>query len=265
MASKRWADLHALITGASSGIGAAIARELGRQGARLTLTGRRADALEAVAHECSGATTPPALVSGDLTSEAFRETLVSRAHASWGPVALLVNNAGITMNARFEELAPAVLREIFEINFFAAAGLTRLLLPDLRKTAGRILVISSVTGLVGTPTRTAYAASKHALHGLFNALRVELRADRVGVTIVCPGYVATPIRERALLADGSVQGTDQAAGRRMLSAERVATVALEAAWRRRRLVKMGPETRLARFLSLTAPGLLDRILERATR
>ncbi|HHQ47303.1 MAG TPA: SDR family NAD(P)-dependent oxidoreductase, partial [Acidobacteria bacterium] len=121
------------------------------------------------------------------------------------------------------------------------------------------------TGLVGTPTRTAYSASKHALHGFFGALRVELRESGASVTIVCPGYVATPMRTRALLADGSEQGRDQAAGRRMLTAAEVARRSLDAAWRRRRLLKLGRETHLARWLSCLAPGLLDSILDRATR
>lgn len=201
----------------------------------------------------------------DLTEPGAREELASIARREYGGLDLLVNNAGVTMNARFSELAPEVLRTIFEINFFAAAELTRLVLPDLRARRGRILVISSVTGLVGTPTRTAYAASKHALHGLFDALRVELRDHGVGVTIACPGYVATPMRVNALLADGSLQGRDQAAGRRMLAPEEVSRRSLRAAWRRKRLVKMGTETHLARTLSLLAPRLLERILARATR
>jgi len=203
--------------------------------------------------------------AGDLTEASFRGALVARLHETLGPVDMLVNNAGISMNAPFSSLEPETMRRIFEINFFAAAGLTRLLLDDLAEHSGRILVVSSVTGLVGTPTRTAYAASKHALHGLFNALRVELQPAGVGVTIICPGYVATPIRKRALLGDGRIQGRDQAAGRRMVSPEKVAAASLRAAWKRRRLVLLGSETRLARFLSIVAPSLLDAILFRATR
>lgn len=262
MSIGSWQGQRALVTGASSGIGAALAEALGGAGARLLLTGRNGEALAEVAGRCGAETSA---VAGDLTSAEFRERLAGAVRERLGGLDLLVNNAGISMNARFEELRPEVLRRIMEINFFAPVELTRLLLPDLVTARGRIVVMSSVTGLVGTPTRTAYAASKHALHGFFDALRVELRPRGVGVTIACPGYVATPIRERALLADGSSQGHDQAAGRRMLSADEVARRTLRAAARGRRRILMGRETRLARLLSLVAPGLLDRILERATR
>ncbi len=254
-----WDGARALVTGASSGIGEAIARRLAAAGAAVVVTGRNAEALEALAAAHPGSVEA---VAGDLTRPEVRERLAA---AAGDRLDLLVNNAGVTMNARFEELDPEVVRRIMEINFFATVELTRLLLPALVTARGRIVVMSSVTGLVGTPTRSAYAASKHALHGLFGSLRVELRRRGVSVTIVCPGYVATPMRRRALLADGSEQGRDQAEGRRMLSADAVARATLAAAARRRRLVRLGSETHAARLLSLVAPGLLDAILERATR
>ena len=262
MGSAGWNGTRALVTGASSGIGAAIARELGAAGARVVLTGRNEAALARVA---ASSGTGASFLAGDLTDPAFRERLTEAVREHLGGLDLLVNNAGITMNARFEELESEVLRWIMEIDFFAQVELTRLVLPELFASKGRIVVMSSVTGLVGTPTRTAYAAAKHALHGLFGALRIELRSRGVSVTIACPGYVATPIRERAVLGDGREQGVDQAAGRTMLSAEDVARRTLRAAWRRRRMVLMGMETRLARILSIAAPGVLDNILEKATR
>jgi len=178
---------------------------------------------------------------------------------------LLIHNAGVTMNARFTELELPVLRRVMEVNFFAAVALTKEVLPQLVAAKGVIAVISSLIGLVGVPTRTAYAASKHALHGFFSSLRVELRQAGVGVTLVCPGYVDTPMRSRALRGDGTPQGFDQAAGRPMLTAGEVASAALEAAAKRKRLVLLGRETYLVRVLSCVAPGLLDRFLARATR
>ncbi|NOZ79678.1 MAG: SDR family oxidoreductase [Acidobacteria bacterium] len=265
MSNVTWHGQRALVTGASSGIGAAIARRLAGSGATLVLTGRDADRLAAVAASCNSADGRVSSLAGDLADPGFREKLAAEARSRMDGIDLLVNNAGISMNARFETLEPEVFRTICEINFFAAVDLTRLMLDDLKKSAGRILVMSSLTGLVGTPTRTAYSASKHALHGFFNALRVELRPFGVGITLVCPGYVQTPIRTRALLGDGAVQGRDQAAGRRMLSADTVAAASLRAAWKRRRLLVLGRETRLARILSLLAPGPLERILDHATR
>ena len=267
MASSKsvWSDKTALVTGASSGIGAALARRLAAAGARVVLAGRDQARLDGVAAECRAWGGPTATAAGDLTHAATRERVVAAAVDLGGGIDLLVQNAGVTMNARFEDLDPAVLRGIFEIDFFAVVDLTRLALPSLRERRGTILVISSLTGLVAPPTRSAYAAAKHALHGFFGSLRIELRQSRVGVTIACPGYVDTPMRIRALLGDGSEQGHDQAAGKRMVSADQVAEASLRGVEKRKRLVLIGRDTRLARRLSLFAPALLDRVLARSTR
>jgi short-subunit dehydrogenase len=259
------AGVRSIVTGASSGIGAAIATELAQRGARLVLSGRDLVALDAVATRCAEAGAELETVVGDLTAGAVQQELVDRAVASFGGIDLLVNNAGISMNARFAELADEVLREIFEVNFFAAAALTRLALPYLISARGRILVISSVTGLVGTPTRSAYAASKHALHGLFNALRIELSGTGATVTIVCPGFVRTEVRRRALRGDGSPQGNDDAEGRRMMTPELVAHRALAAAARRRRRLLLGAETHVAHLGSILVPRALDALLAKAGR
>jgi short-subunit dehydrogenase len=262
---RGWDGIGAVVTGASSGIGAAIARQLASAGAALTLNGRNAERLDAVATACRETGAAAATVVGDLTDGAVRARIVGAALALHGGIDLLVNNAGLTMNARFAELQPVVLRRVVEVDFFATVELTRLALPALRERKGRILVVSSLTGLVGPPTRTAYAAAKHALHGFFDALRIELRDDGVSVTIACPGFVDTPMRIHAVLGDGSEQGRDQASGRQMLTADRVAAASLRAASRRQRMILLGRETRIARLLSILAPSLLDRVLAKSTR
>jgi short-subunit dehydrogenase len=261
----QWYGTRAVVTGASSGIGAAIARELAASGARLVLNGRNLAALDRVAATCDGVGGEVETVVGDLTGPAVRESLIATAVSRYGGVDLLVNDAGVSMNASVNDLSEAVVRALFEVNFFAAVALTQLALPELIRVRGRIVVISSVTGLVGTPTRSAYAASKHALHGFFDALRIELRSRRVSVTLVCPGLVDTPIRARALLGDGREQGFDDARGQRMLSAQKVAEKTLRAASAGRRRLLLGREMRLARFLSVVAPGLLDRVLAKMGR
>ena len=265
MTTKReWQGKTALVTGASSGIGAALARRLAAAGAHVVLAGRDLPRLDGVAAECRAWGGTMATVAGDITDETLRARAVAAA-AELGGIDLLVHNAGVTMNARFEELEPAVVRRILEVDFFAPVELTRLALPSLRERRGAILVISSLTGIVAPPTRSAYAAAKHALHGFFGSLRVELRKAHVGVTIACPGYVDTPMRIHALLGDGSEQGHDQAAGKRMVSADEVAGAALRGVEKRKRLVLIGRDTRLARRLSIFAPALLDRVLARSTR
>jgi len=263
--STTWAGQSAVVTGASSGIGAALAKRLAAGGAAVTLTGRNAARLEAVAAACRAHGAKAATVVGDVTDGAVRESIVAAALELHGGIDLLVNNAGLTMNARFVELDPAVLRRVVEVDFFAPVELTRLALPSLRRRRGRILVVSSLTGIVAPPTRTAYAAAKHALHGFFAALRIELRDDGVRVTIACPGYVDTPMRLHAVLGDGREQGRDQASGRHMLTADEVAVASLRAAARGKRMILLGRETRMARLLSIVAPGLLDRVLAKSTR
>ncbi len=264
MTSRTYRNQVALVTGASSGIGAAISRQLAAAGAVVVLAGRDEARLRSVADGCSGAG-GVTVIPGDLVDEGHRTTLVATTLERHRRLDVLVNNAGITMNAQFADLQLALVRRLFEIDFFAAVDLTRRLLPALCESSGRIIVMSSVTGIVGVPSRTAYSAAKHALHGLFDALRVELRPYRVGITVACPGYVDTPIRHRALVASGSEQGHDQAAARSMLSAEDVARRTLRAAARRRRRVLMGRETFLARWLSVVAPGILERVLARSTQ
>ena len=264
MKRRSWQGSRSVITGASSGIGTAFAHRLAGDGARLLLTGRRVDSLDEVASKCRASGAEVETVAGDLTDPGVQTRIAAAAASRLGGVDLLVHSAGISTSALFAEVEPKVLRDVMEINFFSLVELTRLLLPSLIDRRGHIVVLSSLTGLVGTPTRSVYAASKHALHGMFSGLRVELRQHEVGVTIMCPGYVDTPIRERALLADGTSQGVDPVAGRPMLSADQVARVGLRAASREKRLVLMGRETWLARGLSLVAPSLLDRVLERST-
>jgi short-subunit dehydrogenase len=262
--TQGWQGKTALVTGASSGIGAALARRLAAAGAGVVLAGRDHSRLDGVAAECRAWGGGVATVAGDVTLDDTRARAVAAA-AELGGVDLLVHSAGVTMNARFEELEPAVLRRILEVDFFAPVELTRLALPSLRERRGAILVISSLTGLVAPPTRTAYAAAKHALHGFFGSLRVEERRAHVGVTIACPGYVDTPMRLHALLGDGREQGHDQAAGKRMVSSDEVAGAALRGVERRARLVLIGRDTRMARRLSILAPALLDRVLARTTK
>jgi len=263
MGRRSWDGARSIVTGASSGIGAAVAEALACQRGRLVLSGRREDALAAVTERCRESGAEVEAVIGDLTEPGVPEQVAGAAVSRFGGTDLLVHSAGVSTSALFAEVEPAVLRHVFEVNFFSLVELTRLALPSLVDSRGHIVVLSSLTGLVGTPTRSVYAATKHALHGLFGGLRVELRPHGVGVTIVCPGYVDTPIRERALLADGSPQEVDPVAGRPMLTADQVARSTLAAASRGKRLVLMGRETWLARGLSLLAPSLLDRILERS--
>jgi short-subunit dehydrogenase len=191
------------VTGASSGIGAAVARSFGKAGARLILSGRNRPALEAVAADVGKATVLPF----EATDMAALPEVVAAAEAVSGRIDLLFNNAGISQRGLFEDSGLDVYRTIMEVDFFAPLALTKLVLPAmLARGAGHIAVVASVAGKFGSPQRTGYCAAKHAVMGLFDALRTEVEHRGVKVSTVVPGFVRTEIARRALTADGTPQG-----------------------------------------------------------
>lgn len=198
--TEGFAGRRVWVTGASSGIGAGLARAFGRAGAELILSGRKVAALEAVAEAAGG---NAELLPFEAIDMAALPGIVERA----GPVDLLVNNAGISQRSLAEDTDFHVYRTIMEVDFFAPVALTKLVLPQmLARGHGHIAVVASVAGKVGSPQRTGYCAAKHAVMGFFDALRTEVAHRGVKVSTIVPGYVATPIATRALTADGSPRG-----------------------------------------------------------
>lgn len=191
------------ITGASSGIGEALAYTLSDRGARLILSARRIEELERVRSACTHPdrhiTTPLDLADAD-TLRAAAEDVRDRA----GPVDVMIHNGGISQRSLVQDTDLSVDRRIMEVNYFGAVTLTKLVLPTmLEHERGHFVVVSSVVGKFGTSKRSAYAASKHALHGFFDSLRAEVYDDGVRVTIVCPGFVKTNVAHNALTDDGT--------------------------------------------------------------
>lgn len=194
------------ITGASAGIGAALARRCANRGARLVLSARRADRLEAVRDACARPGDHLVVPLDLLAPETFPEA-AARVEAAFGRVDVLVHNGGVSQRSLAAETDLSVVRRIMETNFYGTVALTKAVLPSmLARGAGHFVVISSVAGKVSTAKRSAYAASKHALHGYFDALRAETYDAGLRVTMVCPGYVRTDVSVNALTADGSAYG-----------------------------------------------------------
>jgi len=184
---------HVVITGGSDGIGRALALEVARRGARVTLAARSADKLAAVAQEIAAAGAEALAVPTDVASEASCRELVAQAVARFGDVDVLVCNAGIGSAAQGGEVVPvAAIRKTMEVNFMGAVHATAAALPSLRKTHGLIVGVSSWQGLFAFPNSAGYAASKHAMQGFFDSLRLDLRGA-VDVLVVSPGPVATAI------------------------------------------------------------------------
>lgn len=192
------------ITGASSGIGEALAKRFSDGGAHVILSGRREEALANVARACRGDTLELAF---DVTDHDVLPAMIAAAEAWRGPIDILVNNAGIAQRSLAKDTDFEVYRRIMEVDFFAPVRLTQLLLPGmLARRAGHIIVMSSIAGKIGGVLRTGYSAAKHALIGYADALRAENEHAGLKVTVVTPGYVKTNIAINALAGDGSVRG-----------------------------------------------------------
>ncbi|KAB2951117.1 MAG: SDR family oxidoreductase, partial [Thermoanaerobaculia bacterium] len=253
-----------LLTGASSGIGRELALALAREGARLALVARDVAALEAVAAECRALGSEAVAMPGDVSDPDSCRESVTRTVEAFGGLDVVVLNAGQDMWARLDELRdPTVLERLMRVNYLGPAWTTLHALPHLKAARGRLVVMSSLAGLTGVPTRTGYAATKHALHGFFDSLRVELAGSGVSVTLVCPDFVLSEIHRRALGPDGRPLGTSPMDEAHIMSASECARLALAAARRRRRLVLLSWRGRVGRWVRMVAPGLIDRIAARA--
>lgn len=260
--ADRTKDQVVWITGASSGIGEALALDLARRGAKLVLSARRADRLEALRLRCPD----PARVAVlplDVADTARASEHAESALVPFGRVDVMVHNAGITQRSLVAETALEVDRRIMEVNYFGVVALTKALLPSMiARKSGHLVVVSSVVGYVGTQYRSAYAASKHALHGFFESLRAEMHPHGVAVTVVCPGYVSTDITLSALKGDGSLHGERAASNAGGMTPERCAQEIAEAIEARPREVYVGGREVLGIYLRRFAPGLLARLLPR---
>jgi NAD(P)-dependent dehydrogenase (short-subunit alcohol dehydrogenase family) len=253
-----------LLTGASAGIGRELALQLADERARLALAARDVARLEEVAAAARERGAEALVVPADVGDEAACRAMVERAAEALGGLDVLLLNAGITMWSRVDELEDlSVFERLMRVNYLGAVWTTCAALPRLRASCGQIVVVSSLTGLAGVPTRSGYAASKHALHGFFDSLRIELAGSGVDVTLVCPDFVVSEIHRRALGPDGRPLGRSPMRESRILPTEACARRILAAARRRRRLAILSLRGRLGRWVRLVAPGLIDRIAARA--
>jgi short-subunit dehydrogenase len=255
-----------LLTGASSGIGRALALELAAQRPRLVLASRDTERLEQVARACRDQGADTLVVKTDVGVESDCRALVARTLERFAGIDVLINNAGIGMIARFDELKElSGYERVMRVNYLGCVYLTHAALPQLRASRGRIAVVASLAGLNGVPTRTAYAASKHAVIGFFDSLRIELQGSGVSVTIACPDFVVSEIQRRSIGADGKPLGTTPLQEDRIMSAEACARQIVSGLVARERMLVMSLRGRLGRFAKLLAPGLIDRIAARAVR
>jgi short-subunit dehydrogenase len=257
-------DNVVIITGASKGIGAEMARQLAARGARLALAARDLPALEQVAAACRSRGAKAEAIACDVTVDADCRRMVERTIAVFGRIDTLVNNAGATMWARFDEVSDVeALARIMDVNYLGAVRCTHHALPHLKAARGRLVGVASLTALTGVPTRTGYAASKHAMRGFFDSLRIELAGSGVTVTMLYPGFVATGIRENATGPDGKPARIDPVKASEVMGVEECARIAIAATEARRREVIYTARGKMAAWLKLLAPSLVDAIAKRA--
>ena len=253
-----------VITGASDGIGAELARQIAVRdgtGAALVLAARSEDKLADVAAACAVHGAQTLVQRCDVALAADCRALVDAAVARFGRIDTLVNNAGMSAHALFEQVDElGWTRRLMDINFWGAVQCTQAALPHLQASRGRIVTVSSLAGLAGVPGRTAYCATKFALAGFFEALRVELAAQGVSVTLVYPGVVATQTRVRGFNAAGQPAGKSGLDEAGAMTVAECARLMLQGMDRRQRDVVMTTRGKLGRWLKLIAPRVVDRIV-----
>jgi short-subunit dehydrogenase len=250
------------LTGASSGIGEALAYELSAQGARLILSARRKEELERVKGNCpSGRQADIRILPLDLSNADTLQLSTEAAIQIFGHIDVLVNNGGITQRSLVAEAALSVDRRLMEVNYFGPIALTKFLLPHfIHRKQGHFVNISSLAGKVGTPYRSGYAASKHALHGFFDAVRAEHYRDNISVTMVCPGFIHTQLTLSALTADGTPLNKMDAAQYKGKPAAWCAKKIVKAIEKEKQEVYIGGREILIVYLKRFFPALFSKVI-----
>lgn len=249
-----------LITGGTSGIGRACALEFGRAGARIVITGRNADKLTAMAAELTVADIEHKTVQGDVGILNDAIHAVNETISAFGRLDVLINNAGLSMRAKFTDVDVKVLEQLMQTNFFGTVYTTKAALTHLLASKGTIVGISSIAGYRGLPGRTGYSASKFAMNGFLEALRTELLPEGVNVLTAAPGFTASNIRHTALLANGQTQNDTPRDENKMMTSEEVAQHIIQAVGKRQRSFVLTGEGKLVVFLNKWLPGLMDKMV-----
>lgn len=250
------------ITGASSGIGEALAYAFDRAGAKMILSSRRQDELERVRRNCTGNPDNILVLPLDLGDLDGMPQKAEQALAAFGRIDILVNNGGLGQHSFAVKTSLKVDERLMLINYLGQVALTKAVLPSMiQRRSGHIVVVSSVSGKLGVPMRSAYAASKHALHGFFDSLRAEIWREGIRVTIACPGRVQSSLRSNALLADGTAWGPNAPRAAHAITAEACAAQILDAIAKGKEEIYIGREG-LAIYAYRLFPGLASFFLRR---
>lgn len=253
-------DKVIIITGASSGIGKACAIAFANEGASVVIAGRNLDNLKKTEEEVKNTTASVLPVQCDVSNEENCKNLITNTISKFGKIDILINNAGLSMRAIFEETDLNVLKKLMDTNFWGTVFCTKYALPYLLKSKGSVIGISSVAGKKGLPGRSGYSASKFAMEGFLETLRTENLKKGLHVLVVCPGFTASNIRHTALSKDGNMQGESPRDENKMMSAAEVAGYIVDAVKKRKRDLILTTNGRISIWLNKFFPAWMDKIV-----
>ena len=253
-------DKVVVITGASSGIGEALAYKFASEGSRVIMGARNTKALEKVKNKIIASGGIADFIQTDVSNESDCHSLIVKAVDTYGGVDVLINNAGISMRAIFDDLDLKVIRRLMDINFWGTVYCTKYALEFLLKSKGSVVGVSSIAGLKGLPGRTGYSASKFAMNGFMETLRIENLKKGLHVLMAFPGFTASNIRNTSLTADGSAQGESPRDEQKMMSAEEVANYIYKAVVKRKNRIVLTSQGKLTFQLNKFFPNWLDKMV-----
>ncbi|HKK58417.1 MAG TPA: SDR family oxidoreductase [Salinivirga sp.] len=253
-----------IITGASSGIGRSLAFEMARRGAKLSLAARSADKLNELKNALQTQYQAEVLVvSTDVSDETQCENLINKTLEAFEHIDILINNAGISMRALFVDVQLKVLKQLMDVNFWGTVYCTKYALPSIIKTRGSIVGVTSIAGFHGLPARSGYSASKFAIHGFLETIRIENLKNGVHVLIAAPGFTSSNVRKSALTADGTPQGESPRNEARMMTSEQVARKIANGIRFRRRNIILSLKGKISVLFQRVLPIMLDRLFYNA--
>ena len=260
MKKKHFTDKVVIITGASSGIGEACAFEFAAQGAKVVLAARNIEKLKTIERKIVESGGVALAVVTDVRKVEDCQSLVEKAIESFGKIDVLINNAGISMRAKFEDAEIAVIKELMDTNFYSAVYCSKFALPYILKQKGSVIGISSIAGFAPMPGRTGYCSSKSAMNGFLNALRLENCKNGLHVMVVCPGFTSTNIRFTALDKNGAPQKDSPRDEAKMMTSEKVALHIVKALSRRKRELILTSQGILLNWLYKRFPAFADKLI-----
>lgn len=247
-----------IVTGASSGIGLASARQFGALGAKVVMAARSLDKLESLAPSVAPADRV-LCVKCDVSNEEDCKAMVDAAVAKFGGIDILVNNAGLSMRAMFKDLDLKVIHSLMDVNFWGTVNCTKFALPYLLERKGQVVGVISIAGYSALPARTGYSSSKYAIRGFLDTLRIEHLKDGLNVLVFAPGYTSSNVRNAALTANGSVQGETPLDEGKLMSAEKCAEYLAKGLAKRKSQVILTPLGKATVWAHRLFPRLTDKL------